>query len=383
MAYHQPPLATAVPILPPNAPHGGEYSLRSGIRTSVDEDQIKSLVSQGYTRGLAKALSANNEAFPLRIWVVDNSGSMQKCDGHRIVSTSKKDNVKIVECTRWDEIKECVNYHIQMSALLEAPTTFRMLNHPGAAVGNQMFSVAETDVQRIPAEVEQAMSTMNKARPGGVTPLNGHIRSIHEAVAAMAPQLQAEGKKVAIILATDGLPTDDQGICNDYTKQQFMSSLRLLEGLPVWVVIRLCTDEEDVVEFYNDLDEQLELSLEVLDDFCGEAEEVHEMNPWLNYCLPLHRLREMGFHDRLFDMLDERPLTKSEVREFCSLLFGVDKMDSVPDPDGDWAGFIAEIDRLVKSESEQWNPLKKKVRPLLDVKTLNKHYGDGSACTIM
>lgn len=308
---------------------------------------------------------------------------MQKCDGHRIVPTSKKDNVKIVPCTRWDEIKECVNYHIQMSALLEAPTAFRMLNHPGAGAGSQLFSVAETDVQNIPAEVEQALSIMGKARPGGVTPLNGHIQSIHEAVAAMAPQLQAEGKKVAIILATDGLPTDEQGICGEYTRQQFISSLRLLEGLPVWVVIRLCTDEEDVVDFYNDLDEQLELSLEVLDDFRGEAEEVHERNPWLNYCLPLHRLREMGFHDRLFDMLDERPFTKSEVRDFCSLLFGVDQMDAVPDPDGDWAGFIADIDRLVKSEQHQWDPVKKKSKPWICVKTLNKQYGEGYACSIM
>lgn len=264
---------------------------------------------------------------------------MQKTDGHRIVPTSKKDSVKIVPCTRWEEIKDCVTYHIQMAALLEAPTTFRMLNRPRAGAGNQMFSVAEADVQSIPAEAQEAMSIVRKTKPGGVTPLNGHIRSIYEAVFAMAPQLQAEGKRVAIIIATDGLPTDEQGLSSDYIRQQFVSSLRLLEGLPVWVVIRLCTDEEDVVEFYNDLDEQLELSLEVLDDFCGEAEEVHEHNPWLNYCLPLHRLREMGYHDRVFDMLDERALTKSELREFCSLLFGVDEMDSVPDPDGDWGAF--------------------------------------------
>ena len=136
-----------------------------------------------------------------------------------------------------------------------------------------MFSIAEADAASIPSEVEKAMSIMQRARPGGVTPLNSHILSIHQSVNAIVPQLRAEGKKVAIILATDGLPTNEQGLYNDYVREQFISSLRLLEGLPVWVVIRLCTDENEVVSFYNDLDEQLELSLEVLDDFCGEAEE--------------------------------------------------------------------------------------------------------------
>ena len=48
-----------------------------------------------------------------------------------------------------------------------------------------------------------------------------------------------------------------------------------MEGLPIWIVIRLCTDEAAVTEFYNSLDEELELNLEVVDEYKSEAKEVY------------------------------------------------------------------------------------------------------------
>lgn len=387
-----PVVPIAVPMLPGPAETNvgsqvarGFAPLSLSVRSAdgVDEGQIERLKDQGFTSGLARSLSSTKASFPLRIWIIDNSGSMQKDDGHRIVETRRKNDVKIVPCTRWDEIRECVSYHLQMAALLKAPTNFRLLNHPGAGVGSQQFGIAEAGPESVDSDLQNATLIMNKTRPGGVTPLTQHIREIHSIVDAMTPQLVSEGKRVAIIIATDGLPTDDRGTGGEHIKQQFVQSLRLLEGLPVWVVIRLCTDETDVVDFYNELDEELELSMEVLDDFVGEAEEVHEENPWLNYCLPLHRLREMGYHERIFDMMDERMLTKGELRDFCVLLFGLDQMDGVPDPSVDWIGFMKSIESLLKRESSQWNPIKQKVMPWIDMKKLHKCYGDGSACTIM
>jgi len=346
-----------------------------GLRTiEVNDTQKEQLKEQGYTTGLAQSLADNLEAFPLRIWVVDNSGSMQKADGHKIVETASKSNVKIVPCTRWDEIRECVNYHVQMAALLEAPTSFRLLNPSGGA---SKFSVAESGPAYVRQDVQNARDVMRKTRPGGVTPLTRHISEIHEYVSGMAPQLSAEGKRVAIVIATDGLPTDEKGHGGHDIKEQFVQSLRLLEGLPVWVVIRLCTDQEDVVDFYNELDGQLEISLELLDDFMGEAEEIYQHNSWLNYALPLHRLREMGYHDRIFDMLDERALTKGELRDFCFLLFGSENFDGVPDPSVDWSAFIKSIERLSEKEKLHWNPMKKRLTPWIDVKKLNSKYGEG------
>lgn len=102
----------------------------------------------------------------------------------------------------------------------------------------------------IPTEVSKAMSIMSRVRPGGVTPLTDRLNEIYTDIKSMMASLETEGKKIAIVLATDGLPTDSTGVSNAYNKQCFIESLRRLEGLPVWLVIRLCTDDEEVVVSY-------------------------------------------------------------------------------------------------------------------------------------
>jgi len=380
------PYFTPVPV--PSAPVQPQQDICIATKTvnDIGEEQTRALTDQGFTKGLANALSKNKNMFPLRIWVVDNSGSMFKNDGHCLIS-SHSGNLKVVESTRWEEIRECVNYHVQMAGLLETETWFRLLNDPGAGVGPQEFKVANsTTTEGISSEVQNAINTMSKTTPGGVTPLTDHVSEIYQIVDSMRDQLDNEGRKVAIILATDGLPTDNQGISNEHVERLFVESLRRLESLPVWLVIRLCTDEEKIVDFYNSLDDQLELSMDVLDDFSGEAQEVYEHNSWLNYTLPIHRLRELGFNDRVFDMIDERTLTKGELRNFFVLLFGEENFDGVPDPADNWKDFLKEVETMLGKEKSYWNPVSKKVTPLLDLKKLDKVYGDGHGnkeCRIM
>lgn len=91
----------------------------------------------------------------------------------------------------------------------------------------------------------------------------------------------------------------------------------------------------------------------------------------------------MGFHDRVLDMIDERPLTKGEIRDFCVLLFGIEKCDGLPDPSIDWDSFMNYIKQLLSNEELQWNPLKRKLMPWINLKKLDKNYGDGGGCIIM
>lgn len=70
-------------------------------------------------------------------------------------------------------------------------------------------------------------------------------------------------------------------------------------------MIRLCTDNQKICEYWNAIDSQLELDIDVLDDLSSEAKEVNANNPWITYGEPLQRLREFGVAVREMDVLDE------------------------------------------------------------------------------
>lgn len=375
-------MAMAMPIPKPVPNHAGAHR-----EHKLNSNQSNQLIQQGFTEGMATALSKSCSNFPLRIWIVDNSGSMNIDDGQRIVATASSTQVKSVPCTRWKEIQETVEYHIQMAGLLKAPTIFRFLNHPNGAYP-QEFSVADKgdSDEQIANDVSEALRIIRGTSPTGATPLSFHVREIYQTVQVMQPSLRAEGKRVAIILATDGLPSNNLGVSGDLELKEFTDAMRSLEGLPIWIVVRLCTDNEEVVDFYNNLDSDLELSVEVLDNYTSEAGEMYQANSWLNYCLALHRMREFGFQHRIFDLLDERSLTISELRDFFLLMFGVGKFDGVPEPELDFKGFMTSLERVVKSEKEQWHPIKKKLKPLVSMTKLKAEYGRvgaGDGCTIM
>jgi len=344
----------------------------------LTDDQIASLQKKGFTKGLATSLGENLDFFPKRFWIVDNSYSMSTKDGHKL--DMKSTNVlRDIECSRWDEIRDCVHYHEQMSNLLGAPTEFRLLNQPSETERHTFFAGVEGSQSHLDR-------TLQYMKPTGKTPLTSHVLNLQKEIKEMANDLNAKGQKVVIVLATDGLPLDNDSSSFEEARIKFVDAMRSLEGLPVWIVIRLCTDEDHIVSFYNDLDDNLELSLEVLDDYDAEAKEIYEHNKWLNYTLALHRTRELGFHDRVFDLIDERALTKGELRTFFSLLFGEGAFDGVPDPSIDWVGFESAVGQLVGLEKDQWNPIHRSVRPLVDMREMNKKYGpsnESCGCAIM
>ena len=146
--------------------------------------------------------------------------------------------------------------------------------------------------------------------PDGGTPLCAHINAIIKDVEAIEAQLRAANQKVCVVIATDGESSDGD----------ISAVMRPLKNLPVIIVMRLCTNEERIVNYWNSIDQELELSMDVLDDICGEAEEIHKVNKWLTYAEPIHRMREFGISLKEFDLLDEKALHMEQMVKVCKTM---------------------------------------------------------------
>ena len=198
-----------------------------------------------------------------------------------------------------------------------------------------------------------------------------HLLEVHGNIKVIAPTLRNKGQKAVIIIATDGLPTSADGRMGQISNEEFANCLRLFQLLPVLIVIRLCTNDQKVVDFYNSLDQDVELQIEVIDDFQSEAIEIERHNKWLCYSLTLHRCREFGFHDPLFDAIDERALTIRELRFFIALLFNISYED-IPDPENRWTSFVDMIQKLQRDEMKQYNSRKRSMTTWIDLNELQK-----------
>ena len=202
---------------------------------------------------------------------------------------------RIVTCSRWTELSESLRILAQIALYSKSPTEFRFLNG-GRPIEIGFGTDRDDNLQQLFSAIERS--------PNGGTPLCFHISQLTITINNIQKQLQDNNQNAVIVICTDGEASDG-------SLEEF---LRPLQSLPVQILLRLCTDNEQVVKYWNDIDDVLELNMDVLDDLVSEAREVTHYNPWLTYGEPLHHLRTFGVPMKEFDLLDETLLTIDQMR---------------------------------------------------------------------
>lgn len=358
--------ATAVPVDPSiHVAAVGSAPVESNQFVGVNPANIQAanafLEQKQFPPGLRNLIVDNVSKMPYRFFIIDDSGSMGTSDGKKLQISGNRG--KMIACSRWSELTEALKFHVELATKLAAPTEFRLLN--GAAPICVGTGDADTDAAHY-----TALMGLFDDSPNGITPLCRHIREVVAKIRTIEDQLRASGQKACVIIASDGEASDGS----------VAEAMRPLKDMPVWVVVRLCTDEDRVVNYWNNVDQELELSMDVLDDLSGEAKEVKQVNPWLTYGEQMHRLREWGVHMKEFDLLDESKLTKEQVWKMAQMIYGGHK-DQWPHPEIDFSGFCTELQKKNRETPKVWDTNKGAMMEWIEVSRVQSFYGSG--CVIM
>ena len=347
--------AVAVPATNNVVNAGAVSNQLNGVGSPIDEISTRDfLFRHDWPLGLVHTFIENAQKVGFRYFIVDDSGSMINQDGRLPYSGN-------VAVTRWEELRESMSWHVDAILASKLPSEIRFLNAaPPIRIGG------DYDHEGI------GIATINgvlSEGPRGMTPLCTHVREVIADIRLHERELRANRQVAVLMIATDGHPSDGD----------LVTAMRPLEQLPVWVVIKLCTDDDNIVQYWNDIDSKLEVEMDVIDDFYSEAAEVAENNRFVTYGLPLHRMREFGLVKKEFDLLDEAKLTHAQMRTIVQSILGGDYPNAL-----DWKDFYQAVQAANATNSRVKDPNRQdRAHRWIQEKALWREYSPpGNGCVI-
>ena len=308
----------------------------------------------GWPSGLNKIFIDSNEHIDLRFVIIDNSRSMLKRDSHMLMG-GRVDDPQDVVCSRWEQVTSSILPLISLADTAEAPTEVRLLNKAEPVMVG--LGISEKSMEEI--------TTLLAIEPSGLTPLCKQLQGVIDTISDMQQQLRESGKKAWLLIITDGESTDGN----------VAEMLKSLQGMPVQILIRMCTEEIEVCDYWENINASLDLDIRILNDVIIEAQKCTELNPWLTYGEPLHHAREFGMAVNVptLDVLKDRPLTKGEIKTLAKILLSKEGYGGVlPDPEVDWESFVQGVIAMQQQVPLVYCPLKKVMKPWFNAYELRK-----------
>lgn len=301
----------------------------------------------------------------MRIVLADNSGSTNISDGKIFIQKSNG-TYDIEECTRWIEIKVAIMDLAKNCQVLGIPLVIIILNPLYGKPENGIWLINLPDNIQYPINIKYTKSNSNldtlkkmldAHSPNGCTPLTSKMNMIIEWTELMTKQLNT--LKIILIIITDGLPSEDFYSGQEADKIRFRDVLIKYMKLPAVsrLVLRLVTNDQEVISWYDLLDKHPEIPMDGLDDLVGEAIEIYEKgNKWLNYSLQIQQVRTLGTENLILDWLDEINLDKRNIITFIISLVQLNHTD-IPDITEDLESFFLWVEERIHQMSLIWNPL--------------------------
>ena len=261
--------------------------------------------------GMGALLIQAKDTFCVRLWLIDNSGSMQT------VHTGTCD-------TRWESVRSGLCRHAELLHSAGMLTRIVFL-HPPRNGAPDSITLGQGDV----AASRQGLAAFKaglQAVPGGVGNICNAIDQLGGAVSQLAGR-SARGEHpcnprmcIAVRIVTDDVTCD--GDLRDALRN-------LQQHATVWPVVQLCGRIDDVEHCaeWHDLNARVDIDLDVVWQGSEEARRMRASNAWLCYCDTLHCLRLVGSPERRLALIGKGQLCPTDALMLASLILG--RADSI------------------------------------------------------
>jgi hypothetical protein len=186
------------------------------------------------------------------------------------------------------ELGDSMRFVLNFSAAAGASTEFGFIN----ASNPILIGFSDVDDSEHKQQVDIVKRILSQYPSGGYD-LTGHVNRVAQEIEQSADSYRTKGQKVSVIIATDSYDSKDS----------ILDLLKPFKRLPVIITIRLCTDNEKVLDAWNEAAKIMDGMVDILDDYNEESIQVSTENPWLTYGLPLHQFRELGMGMRELNLL--------------------------------------------------------------------------------
>jgi hypothetical protein len=236
------------------------------------------------------------------IIVIDNSCSMGIPDG-KIFTKSQTKLIKNQGVTRWAEAKDKILKVALYNIKRNINSAYYLLNPNKKLVWEENIDFVEIDTTNSTESFKILKNNLldeNNIR--GNTPLD----VITQYFASNLVESNKENPNLTISynIFTDGEPNN---------KFNFEKEIKnLAKNHSIFLTINLCTEDDIIVEYYNNLDKKIgnELSgMDVIDDQESEEQEILGVNNnFITYCEEIHIARMAGCYSIISDLLDETEL---------------------------------------------------------------------------
>ncbi|CAF1260566.1 unnamed protein product [Rotaria sordida] len=232
-----------------------------------------------------------NHTFATKLRMLEGYEIVFICDDSGSMNTPLSDfaGVSNKRLTRWDELKQTVSIVVDLASVFDPDgVDIYFLNR------EPVFHVRNS---------EQLVSVF-AIPPSGPTPIVSVFRRL-----LRDKQHEIEERKLLILLATDGVPTDDQGNRDIRSLKHVLKRERKpTNHIPVTIIA--CTDDDDCMAYLNDWDKKIP-NLDVVDDYRNEKKEIQALQgkdfpfSFGDYVVKIL----MGGVDSWFDDLDEKKVS--------------------------------------------------------------------------